>query len=262
MSASPAAKRRASFPLHAYVGPNGGGKTLCMVYDSLRSLDAGRTVISTVPLYDIDGRPHPAYVPLTDFRQIVEARHADILMDEVTGVASSREHQSMPSQLVNKLVQLRRADVRVRWSTPWYTRADAVLREVTQAITICEGSFATSIESDDGLSAWRSNRLFRWVTYDARRIKDFDDLSGAKLKNADGKRVKPECSQWFYRSPNCRAASAYDTSEDVFRLTHLDESGRCIDCGGTRQRPRCSCAPATERALHSLAKVRHPQHQS
>jgi hypothetical protein len=251
MVGSPAAMRRASYPLHAYIGPNGGGKSLAMVYDTLLSLDAGRTVLSTVRLYDIDGEPHPLYVPLTDFRQIVHARHCDVLMDEVTGVASSREHQSMPGQLVNKLVQLRRADVRVRWSTPWYNRADSVLREVTQALTICSGYMGQRVQSDDGLSAWKSNRLFSWVTYDAKRFKDFDnDEPDKRMRTPGGKRIKPECRQWFWRGPNARAANCYDTQEDVLRLSHLDDTGRCIDCGGTRQRPRCTCVSPLERAVH------------
>lgn len=253
---SPAAKRRASFPLHAYVGPNGGGKSLCMVYDSLAALGSGRRVLSTVALYDINGNPHPLYIPLVDFRQIVSARHCDVLLDEVTGVASARDHQGMPTQLVNKLVQLRRADVRVRWSTPWFSRADAVLREVTQAITVCTGSFGKRQESDDGLAAWRSNRLFHWTTFDARKLKDFDNIDTNAVKDSNGKRIKPECSQWYYRTPNSLAARSYDTGEEVMRLTHLDESGRCIDCGGNRQRPRCSCPSPHDSALSAITHRR------
>lgn len=248
-----AARRRASFPLHAYVGPNGGGKSLCMVYDSLAALDVGRTVLSTVALYDEHGEPHPCYVPLVDYRQIVNASHCDILMDEVTGIASAREHAGMPSQLVNKLVQLRRADVRVRWSTPWFARADAVLREVTQAITVCTGSMGQSQTSEDGLAAWKSNRLFHWTTFDARKLKDFENIDTNAVKDSNGKRIKPEASQWYYRTANSRAASCYDTGEDVLRLTHLDDSGRCIDCGGNRARPKCSCVSPHERAFDSLS---------
>lgn len=252
-----AARRRASFPLHAYVGPNGGGKSLCMVYDSLVALDAGRQVLSTVALYDLDGQPHPLYVPLVDYRQIVNARHTDILMDEVTGIASAREHQAMPAQLVNKLVQLRRADVRVRWSTPWFGRADAVLREVTQAITVCTGSMGVSQTSEDGLAAWKSNRLFRWTTFDARKIKDFENIDTNTVRDANGKRIKPECSQWYYRTKNSRAANSYDTGEDVLRLTHLDDSGRCIDCGGNRARPKCSCVLPHQAAASALSHRGH-----
>jgi hypothetical protein len=252
---SPAAKRRSSFPLHAYIGPNGGGKSLAMVYDTLPALDIGRTVLSTVALYDIDGSPHPCYVPLVDYRQILEARHCDILMDEVTGVASSREHQAMPAQLANKLVQLRRADVRVRWSTPWYNRADSILREITQAITICNGHLGVKVESEDGLAAWKSNRFFSWVTYDAKRFKDFDnDEPDKAARTPGGKRIKPECRQWYLRTKNSRAANCYDTGEDVLRLTHLDDHGRCIECGGTRTRSKCTCAPVAHRAAQALSR--------
>ena len=43
---------RRGLPIHAYVGPNGGGKSLAMVNDTIPSLDAGRPVLSTVRLID------------------------------------------------------------------------------------------------------------------------------------------------------------------------------------------------------------------
>ena len=98
---------RRGYPIHAYLGTgNGSGKTLLMVHDSLPSLEAGRPVLSTVRLLDyknprqcddptctFPGHPnhqaaHPLYIPFKDYQQLLDARDCDVLMDEVTGVAS------------------------------------------------------------------------------------------------------------------------------------------------------------------------------
>src|SRR5438105_3161500 len=50
--------RRRAYPIHAYVGANGGGKSAGMVWDTLPSLDAGRSVLSTVGLLDY-ANPRP-----------------------------------------------------------------------------------------------------------------------------------------------------------------------------------------------------------
>jgi hypothetical protein len=136
---------------------------------------------------------------------------------------------------------LRRADVRVRWSTPYYSRADAVLREVTQLVTVCTGYLPRT----DPESAWRQNRLFSWVSFDASSLSKLDGLEPDK---STVREIKSVGKQWWYRSANARASHTYATGEDVFRLTHTDESGRCIDCGGHRQRPKCTC-PAPERRI-------------
>jgi hypothetical protein len=51
----PAAKarlKRSMFPIRAYVGPNGTGKSAIMVYDALLNLERGRPQLSTVRLLD------------------------------------------------------------------------------------------------------------------------------------------------------------------------------------------------------------------
>jgi hypothetical protein len=58
--------------------------------------------------YVVHRAAHPLYVCFNEWEQLLEARGCDVLMDEVTGVASSRESQSMPAPVANKLVQLRR----------------------------------------------------------------------------------------------------------------------------------------------------------
>ena len=49
---------RRAYGIHAYVGANGGGKSACMVWDALPSLEAGRPILSTVRLLDYDD-PRP-----------------------------------------------------------------------------------------------------------------------------------------------------------------------------------------------------------
>jgi hypothetical protein len=150
---------RRSLAISAYVGENGGGKSLALVFDTLPSLGMRwhcrnpahkhtaegvtsglRTILSTVRFTDpVTGGDHPQYVRLEHWHQLLDAEHTDICLDEVQGVVSSRSHQSLPPAVLNTLLQLRRADNVCRWSTPAYARADAVLREVTQAVTYCKG---------------------------------------------------------------------------------------------------------------------------
>lgn len=238
---------RRSRPIHGYVGPNGGGKSLAMVYDTLPSLDAGRTVLSTVPLYDGAGELHPCYVPFTDYRQLLAAESCDVLMDEVTGIASSRESHSMPVQVANFLVQLRRRDVVLRWTAPNFRRADVIMRECTQAVTECRGFAA--VEASDGDRMWRDRRLFVWRTYDAA---DFDDWSAGKRD-----KVQRLAVQLFWR-PGKPVEGAYDTREAVHSLGAANEAGRCMVCWGTRRAHKCECAPGAvehwQRALSTAAQ--------
>jgi hypothetical protein len=244
------AVRRAA-PIHAFVGPNGGGKSLAMVHSTLETLDgipwecdnpahahtqngvtAGmRRVLSTVQLLDpATGEPHPLCDLFTDYRQLLDLEHADCLMDEVTGVASARQSQGLPAQVENLLVQLRRRDVVLRWTSPDFARADKVMREVTQLVTYCSGSMPAPRSADGRL--WRERRLFKWTSFSGA---DFEDFTVAKR---DG--IKPEAAQWLWR-PGCRAERAYSTLAGVSALGVATEGGMCLHCGGARSRPKCGC---------------------
>lgn len=241
---------RRAFAIHAYVGSNGGGKSLAMVNDTLDTL-AGikwectnpehhhaetvgwRRVASTVPLRLADGRPHPLWVPLNDYRVLVTLEHCDVLLDEVTGVASARESQGMPPQVANYLVQLRRRDVLLRWTSPNWLRADRIIRECTQAVTTCAGYLPAKVEGEARL--WRPRRFFLWRTYDAD---GFDEFSTHKRET-----LRPVAKQWYHRESGS-AMDAYDTLGAVETLGWPNEAGLCMECGGSRARPRCSCTPA------------------
>lgn len=242
---------RRGYPIHAYVGSNGGGKSAAMVWDTLPTLAAGRPVLSTVRLLDYENpRPcddedctsrdhgqhlaaHPLWVPLTSWDQVLQAEFCDVLMDEVTGVASSRESTGMPAAVANLLVQLRRRDVVLRWSSPAWARADKIIRETSQAVTYCTGYFPVD-EVDDGDAdrQWRRRRMFKWSTYDAA---DFEDFTAGKRET-----LKPWTSQWFW-GPTSPVFSAYDTMDAVLTIGTVLDTGRCATCGGTRRAPACSC---------------------
>lgn len=246
--------QRRSAPIHAYVGPNGGGKSLAMVYDTVPSILLGRRVLSTVTIVDPEtGDPHSLYEPLTQWRQLLEVEHADVLLDEVQGVVSSRQHQSLPPAVGNLLLQLRRRDVLLRWSSPSYARADLMLREVTQAVTYCRGyrpepQRVEFVEGCDGkrcrqdhehlasaAKLWGANRWFLWRTYDAFQ---FDEFTTGKRESLD------KLAMQFYRRTRDDAQEWYRTLDPVDYIVDATEAGTCLTCGGSRRRPRCSCPTA------------------
>lgn len=244
-----ARRRRRGFPIHAYVGANGGGKSLAMVYDTLPTLAAGRPVVSTVRLLDpATGEPHPLWHPLSDYRELMEVESCDVLLDEVTGVASSRDSSSMPSPVANLLVQLRRRDVALRWTAPSWKRADTIIRECSQACTICYGFVPTTVKADDGSERqWGSRRLFYWRTYDAAT---FDEWTAHKRE-----RLRPVTRQLMWR-PGSVASSAYDTFDQVLSLGQVTEGGSCLECGGSRQRPGCLCPDYLDRKAAATAAAK------
>ena len=254
---------RRGFPIAGYVGPNGSGKTAAMVWDTLPSLEAGRSVLSTVRLLDyLDPRPcddptceatdhethmaaHPLWVPFTDWLQFMAWEGGDVLMDEVTGVASSRESHSMPGPVSNLLNQLRRRDVCLRWSAPSWGRADIIIRQCTQSVTSCPGFLPVDVPVSEGEAerVWRHRRLFMWKTFDAYAFEDFTAGTRERLKAWN---TEPH---WGPGSP---VFSAYDTFDSVLSIGAVTDTGRCMTCGGRRSAPACSCsgyvAPSRARA--------------
>lgn len=244
---------RRGYPIHAYVGPNGSGKSLAAVWDSMPSLDRGRTVLSTVRLLDfrnprpcddetctskdhaIHAAAHPAYVELNDWPLLLAAEHCDVIMDEVTGVASSRESSGMPASVANLLVQLRRRDVVLRWTAPSWARADKIIRECSQAVTSCAGYWPVTDEgrADDSEDRqWRRRRMFKWRTFDASEFEEFTVGTRDQLR--------PWAREWWW-GPGSSAFDAYDTLDSVSTIGHVLDSGRCANCGGRRSLPACKC---------------------
>lgn len=286
MSARHARQARRSATIHAYVGENGGGKTLAAIFDTIPSLEAGRMVAGTVMLLDPDRQadsldhfedawaslgieerpkralalPHPLWVPIRTWADLLDRSDCDLLLDEVQGVVNSRAHQSLPAAVLTAVQQMRRADNAVRYMTPAYARADVALREVTQAVTYCLGFLperhrpcAAECDQDHEHTKarlWGANRLFRWRTYNA---KDFDEFTSAHLASDQRKeRLRCLARQW-YRRRGDDAHRYYDTFAPVLSIRDVTEGGSCLRCGGTRRRPACSCEPQAAKAVRRVA---------
>jgi hypothetical protein len=259
-----AVKLRRAMPIRAYVGPNGHGKSLAAVVDLMPSLDRGRIVLSTVPLLDWRAKPdedpnyvfdpevklwlhhetgvqwkrptHPCYRRLTEWSELMAAENCDVLLDDVAGVASSRQSSGMPAAIEKLLQKLRHDDITLSWTAPAWARADLVIRETTQAVTVAEGHRPEKTDSGDRL--WRRNRQFEWTTYDAMVYTDW----------TEGKREKAKrlAFQRFY-GPGSDAFNAYDSLGGVDTIASVTDAGRCVSCGGTRRAPSCSCPEYVER---------------
>jgi len=235
--------RRRSYPIVGYVGPNGGGKSLAMVHDTLPSLDAGRPVLSTVKLLDSrTGEPHHLYVPFTDFDQLMTASHCDVLMDEVIGIANSRDAAKLPAPVQNLLAQLRRRDVVLRWTAPNWARADKIIREVTQAVVECRGYFPgrpTPAAEGSSLRLWAPRRVFSFSLYDTM---DFEEWTTGKRD-----KLQPLGREWF-KGVDSRAFASYDTLDSVAMVTHADSEQQCTGCGHRKRVQYCSCDSPRARA--------------
>lgn len=253
--------RRRTSSIRAYIGPNGSGKTALMVMDVLPVLEGQpwrcsnpahlhtqrgvteglRRVLSTVQLLDAaTGYPHPLCDRLTEWVQVLEAEHCDILFDEVTGIAGSRESMGMPVVVQNKLNQLRRADTPMSWSAPSWARGDSIIRSCTQLVTDCRGWLPDrSLLKGPTPPAWLPRRLFKARSFNAV---DFDEWTAAKASQDKGavRPMKASVRQWWW-GPRSMVFSSYDTYDAVSRVGEVLDGGRCAHCGGTRRRPVCSC---------------------
>lgn len=241
-----------AFNIEGFIGANGGGKSLAIVECKvLPAWREGRCVVSNMTLRpEAAGFDPELFVPLTTWRQIPLLSHALLVLDEINAVLPSRAStSSMPLELGRMLNQLRKPDVRLVWSAPSWKRADVILREVTQAVTVCRGFLPDRWQREDGcrrfprrlvgsdgrpvrVDGWANNRLFGWSTYDAIELDEF--TAGAR------DRMKPKAVKWWWR-PGKLAPSLYDTHDQVGLSDHLDQFGTCGSCGGARQRVKCRC---------------------
>lgn len=256
-------------PIIAYVGPNGSGKSLAMVHDTLPTL-AGqewncsnpdhrhmqpdyvdpltgefgptstgyRRVLSTVRIIDAHtGEDHRLYERLSEWHQVLDAEHLDLLFDEVTGIANAREHAGLPVQVQAILSKLRKVDVVMRLTAPAFARMDKVIREVCQAVVLCKGSFGKRPEG----SLWRQNRLFWMKTYDARDLEEFSaQRANAQSPQAAAHAPRPQTTALMW-GPRSLAFASYDTLGAVSRVGEVLDGGRCAHCGGKRAIPVCRC---------------------
>lgn len=245
------AKRSAPvLPITAFVGLNGHGKTLGAVHLFLR-----RAMARELPILTNIGLDYRKVVPLESWIQLTEFRNGYILLDEINSVLPAREYNSMPAQLVRVTRQFRKSNIRLAWTDPSWEGADVTLRRVTQGVYVCRGVLGDRYERSEGIhpfpfsgkktgpidpDSWPPNRLFRWTLYDAKALEEF--TLGRAEKIGHKYRV-------FHWRPGHATHRMYDTSEPVGMLDHLDDTGVCMTCGGTRRRRSCSCKTVTRRPL-------------
>jgi hypothetical protein len=231
---------RRGIPIIGYIGDNGSGKTLTAVRDTYPTLRSGRDVVSTTPLFDpLDdpGTLHPLYTPLSSWRQIVGIRNADLLLDEVQSVANARMSNSIPPQLFTAFQQMRKAKTVVRWTTPHWSRVDVSIREITKAAVICRSSRPERGQRK-GLNGWSNKTRFIIRTVDASKL---DGAYTLDVGDPD-QQVKELPTYSFERFKRPQGAPwLYDSEAVVLVLDHIDAGGWCMNCGGTRPRPKCSC---------------------
>jgi hypothetical protein len=205
---------------------------VCGVGSSLlvQSSRGTRRIYSTVPLTESKGVPNPLYVPLTDYRQLLTIEHADVLFDEVAGIADASASSSMPVQVVNWQHKLRKADIRQRTTTPAYARCALPIRQVAQVVVECRSFFPAR---RNGV-LWRPRRLVLATAYDAWAFDDFTASEGQRTKL----KAQARALLWV---PDAPAIGWYNSFGQVLSLGHITEGGMCISCGGGRSRPSCAC---------------------
>lgn len=238
------------FEIVGMIGPNGGGKTLALMVfteatrkgvwwecdnpahkHTQRGVTAGyRHMLSTVRILDGEGNTHPLWIEFRGFEQLLEIEHADIYMDEVVTVASSRESARMDPRVLAKLNQLRKDDCFLYWTAPNLARADKSIREVTKALVECRG-FAPAPPAENG-PRWRSKRVFKFAIYDAI---EFEQWTAAKRDAARALRIL-----WF-NGVGSNAFKAYDTLSAVSMVASITPEDTCTVCDGKVTRHICKC---------------------
>lgn len=218
--------------------------------DVVADPETGAPVAVRVPTgeWRVHQAAHPLYVPFRSYTQLLTFTDGDVLMDEVTGLASSRESQGMPPQVANLLVQLRRRNVTLSWTTPAWGRADKIIREVTQLCTLTSAFLPRRVKTAAGgvPVLWRQRRLFWAQSYDGQTFDEFD------AHRASAGDVDP-IIRALYWGPGSRMFAAYDTFDAVTSLGWASEAGMCINCGGKRMGRKCDCSDHRPRPVREPA---------
>jgi len=267
---------RSPFSIRAFVGANGGGKTLAIVEMCvLPSWEAGRLVVSNMTLYpERVGYSADLYKPLGSWREIVtmgrcmdaaqcppgecvhsstQGRGALLILDEASAALPSRQSGAVPPQLVRVLNQLRKRDVELVWSAPAYQRMDLAVRETTQAVTVCTGLlpdkyrravapgdrrwFPPKAKDEDGQPILLERG---WAPNRLFQWVTYEAMSYDEFTLGKTAQLRPKSKRSYWRTRH-QAMHAYGTTEGVDLLDHLTDSGACMDCGLPRKRQNCSC---------------------
>lgn len=294
-----AVRKRRGFAIMAYIGANGSGKSATCCLDTIPTLrgimwncenpdhyhtsqgitSGVRRVLSTMRFTTPDGEAHPLWIPLTDYSQLVNFEHGDLILDEVGGAVASSTGDDIPMSVKAVLQEMRRKEVNIRWTAPSWARASKVLRECSLGVTVSQGKFAVRDSDEveftgwhlmeqmnewtfqleqvmceiDGLHShsagrtWGSRRLFSTATYAAEQ---FDEWTAAKRE-----KLKPHVRQLIWR-PGHELELAYDTHAHVNKLGQITDSGRCDHCMGYKPRRKCECGEQHETREQVRARLK------
>ena len=212
----------AGIPVAGFVGVNGAGKTLLAVQSALHDLARGREVYSTLPV----SSPWGDTKPIRSLRQLLHIRDSTLLLDEVAVIFSSRRSASLPSELETLLQTLRHSRNTVRWTAPTWMRCEILLRESTQGVL----NVVPIRGGRTAANPWPQPRLIMTALL---------DTSAGKVDEMPTERIGwPKVS----RPRKLDACGTYDTHADTPLIGRRLESGRCVDCGGSRRVPEHSKA--------------------
>lgn len=112
-----------------YLGLPGAGKTYSMCYDIKRFIKEypGITVYSNIEL----NLPNVNLCIMKDWQDLFWAENGLVVIDEVNLWLPSRAWKQMPAELLWKLAQVRKFNLRVLYTAQHIKRVDTVLRELT-----------------------------------------------------------------------------------------------------------------------------------
>lgn len=207
----------AGIPIAGFVGVNGSGKTLLAVQSALHDLARGRDVYSTVPVVS----PWGESKPILSLRQLLHIRDSTLLLDEVAVIFSSRRTATLPSEIETLLQTLRHKNNTVRWTAPAWMRCDVMLREATQAVV----NVVPVRGSARAGNPWPRPRLVLAAV--------LDTSAGDPDKMPEQRLGWPK----IFRPGRLDSFGTYDTLADTPMIGRRYESGRCVDCGGSRHIP-------------------------
>lgn len=206
-------------PVCGFTGINGAGKTMLAVQSAIADMSRGRTVYSTVPIRSAFGDS----LPIRSLRQLLTLEDATLLFDDVSVIFSSRSTQSLPAEIVALLQTLRHQRLTLRWTAPQWMRADTLIRGVTQGLV----NVMPMLRHSDPLDPWPRPRIV---------MAGLLDTSTGK---ADSEPTKVLRRRVFLPS-RLQSFGAYDTLADTPLIGRHLQGGTCVDCGGTRERPKHS----------------------
>lgn len=205
-------------PILGITGVNGAGKTLLAVELAILAMRQGQRVVSTVPIDTGEYRSEP----LLSLSHLLDLEDCAVLLDEIAVIFSSRGGGAVPSEVVTFLQTLRHRRVTVTWTAPNWSRADVLVRSVTQACATVRPMISRRVDG----SLWPRPVLAAIGVLDTVSVPT-DNMPDRVLQRR------------LWRPKKSPAWGSYDTHAPTPQIGGLLQGGPCPDCGGMRARPKC-----------------------